>query len=233
MTRCRRALGSIGKLGQRVRPSAPLPVSASLAVVWDTAMLDATDLNMLDRATELFTQVLDSLETATFHRPSACTDWTMQDVANHVCGGALRYAHYLRGGMPDEIAWTRSVDTIGDDPSAAHDKLSAELRTLFAQPGAGTIRAHHSMQTVSGAELLRMRVAELAVHAWDMASSFTPTAEIDNDLAEFLLDRATPVLLAQREHGYFAHPEPAQSGAPASAKLLALTGRSMPSIRGA
>ncbi|MGB5797569.1 MAG: hypothetical protein WBH51_17480 [Mycolicibacter algericus] len=95
----------------------------------DVVTLDSADLDSLDRAPQAFSQVLGSLERN----------------ANHVCGGALRYAHYLRGGMPGEIAWTRTADNAGNDPQAAHDNLSAELRTLFAQSGAGSLRAHHPM----------------------------------------------------------------------------------------
>jgi uncharacterized protein (TIGR03086 family) len=191
-------------------------------------MLDSTDLDMLDRATQSFSQVLGSLVTDVLDRPTACGDWTINDVANHVCGGALRYTHYLRGGLPDEIAWTRTADNIGNDPRTVHDNLSAELRTLFAQPGAGSIRAHHPMLTVSGAVLLRMRVAELAVHAWDIASTLDAASTIDNDFAAYILDRGAPILRAQRERGYFADVEPADPEAPAQARLLALTGRSMP-----
>ncbi|MGH3969675.1 MAG: maleylpyruvate isomerase N-terminal domain-containing protein, partial [Mycobacterium sp.] len=124
-------------------------------------------------------------------------------VSNHVCGGALRYAHYLRGGMPEEIAWTRTADNVGDDPHATQDNLSAELRTPFAQPDAASIRTHHPMQTASGGALLRMRVVELAVHAWDIASTLDATSTIDNDLAAYILDRGASILQAQREHGYF------------------------------
>ncbi|MGH3629478.1 MAG: TIGR03086 family metal-binding protein [Sciscionella sp.] len=191
-----------------------------------TVLLDSTDLDMLDRATRSFSQVLEPLDVTTLDRPTACGDWTVKDVANHVCGGALRYAHYLRGGMPEEIAWTRTADNVGNDPRAAHDNLSAELRTLFAQPAAGSIRAHHPMQTVSGGALLRMRAVELAVHGWDIASTLDATSTIDNDLAVYLLDRAASILRAQRERGYFADVEPAGQHATASAQLLALSGRS-------
>jgi len=194
----------------------------------EIVMLDSTDLDTLDRATQSFSKVLGSLDSAAFDRQTACGDWTVKDVANHVCGGALRYAHYLRGGVPEEIAWTRTANNVGNDPRAAHDNLSAELRTLFAQPDAGSILAHHPMQTVSGGALLRMRVAELAVHAWDIASSLDATSTIDNDLAVYTLDRAAAILQVQREHGYFAGVEPADPHAPAPARLLALTGRSMP-----
>lgn len=206
----------------------PKSGSDSVVVVLDTVTLDSTDLDALDRATQSFSQVLRSLDTDVLDLHTACGDWTVKDVANHVCGGALRYAHYLRGGTPEEIAWTRAADNVGDDPCAAHDNVSAELRTLFAQPGAGSIRAHHHMQVVSGGVLLRMRVIELAVHAWDIASALDDTSTIDNDIAAYILDRAPSILRAQRERGYFADVEPASPGAPAPARLLALTGRSMP-----
>jgi uncharacterized protein (TIGR03086 family) len=193
----------------------------------DTVALDSIDLDALDRATHSFSQVLGSLDVVVLGRPTGCGDWTVKDVANHVCGGALRYAHYLRGGMPDEIAWTRAADNVGDDPRAAHDNLSAALRTLFAQPGAGTIRAHHPMQTISGGVLLRMRTAELAVHGWDIASALDATSTIDNGIAAYILDRGAQILRVQREHGYFADVEPVDPHAPASARLLSLTGRSI------
>lgn len=199
------------------------PGSVSVAV-----MLDSTDLDALDLATQSFSQVLGSMEVVFFDHPTACGDWTVKDVANHVCGGALRYAHYLRGGMPEDIAWTRTSDNVGNDPHAAHDNLSAELRTLFAKPGAGSIRAHHPMQTVSGGTLLRMRVAELAVHAWDIANALDASSTIDNDLAVYILNRGASILQVQREHGYFANVGPADPQAPAPVRLLYLTGRSMP-----
>lgn len=202
--------------------------SVSVAAMLDTIALDSTDLAMLDRATQSFSQVLGSLDTADLDRPTACGDWTIKDIANHVCGGALRYTHYLRGGMPDDIAWTRTADNIGDDPRVAYDTLSVELRALFAQPDAGSIRAHHPMQTVSGSELLYMRVAELALHAWDITSTLDATSTPDNDVALYILDRGVPILQAQREHGYFADVEPVGRHAPAPARLLAFTGRSTP-----
>ncbi|WP_185981776.1 TIGR03086 family metal-binding protein [Skermania sp. ID1734] len=188
-------------------------------------MVDATDLAALDRATQQFSEVLASLGPDDLSQPSACDGWDVRDVANHVCGGALRYAHYLRGGMPDEIAWTRTADNAGDDPRAAHDQLSRELRTLFAQPSADTIRAHHPVQTVSGTELLYMRVEELAIHAWDISGALDASATIDEPLAAYILDRGTEVLRIQREHGYFAGSKAIGDDAPAAARLLALTGR--------
>lgn len=204
------------------------PASASVAIVVNAELVDATDLDALDRATSTFSQLLGSLDAATMQRHTACGDWTINDVANHVCGGALRYTHYMRGGMPEQIASTRTADNLGDDPRAAHHHLSAQLRTLFAQPGAGSIQAHHPMQIVSGATLLRMRVTELVVHAWDITSTLDTSATIDHGLACYILDRAAVMLQAQRERGYFAHNPPANPDAPAPIRLLALTGRCTP-----
>jgi uncharacterized protein (TIGR03086 family) len=194
----------------------------------DAITVDSIDLDTLDRATQAFSQVLGSLDVAAYDRRTACGDWTVKDIANHVCGGALRYAHYLRGAMPEEIAWTRTADNVGDDPQATHDNLSAKLRTLFAEPSAGSIRAHHPMQTVSGATLLRMRVTELTVHAWDIASALDATSTIDDNLAAYILHRGASILRVQREHGHFIDVGPADPHAPAPARLLSLTGRSMP-----
>lgn len=191
-------------------------------------MVVTTDLATLDRATQLFSQVLASLRPEDLDRPTACGEWTIRDIANHVCGGAMRYAHYMRGGTADEVAWTRAADHVGDRPRAVHEQGSAELRRLFAQPGAGSIRAHHQLQTVSGSELLYMRVEELAVHAWDIASTLDPTATIDPTLAAYVLDRGNSIIQMQRNHGYFAEVAPADTDAPAAVQLLALTGRSMP-----
>ncbi|MGW6375754.1 TIGR03086 family metal-binding protein [Rhodococcus sp. NPDC055112] len=192
----------------------------------DTIVLEPEDLDALDRATQSFSQVLGSLDAAELSRPTTCGDWTIKDVANHVCGGAVRYAHYLRGGMPEGAVWTRTADHVGDDPRVAHEHLSAELRTLFAQPDAGSIRAHHPMKTVSGGALLRMRVEELVVHAWDIESTLDAESSIDNALAVYILDRGAAILQTQREHGYFADVEPAGRHAAAPERLLASTGRS-------
>lgn len=187
--------------------------------------LDALDLDSFDHATAVFAQVLRSMDRADGDRRTACGGWTITEVANHVCGGALRYIHYLRGGAPEDISWTHNADNIGDDPRAVHRRLSADLRTLFAHPDAGSLRARHPMRTVSGAQLLRMRVLELAVHAWDISSTLDGAATIDDDLATYLLDRAAELLEAERAHGYFTDVQPVGPDGSASARLLALTGR--------
>lgn len=151
------------------------------------------------------------------------------DVANHVCGGALRYMHYLRGGTPEQIDWTHTADNVGGDPGAAHANVCADLRELFARPDAGVVRAHHPAQTISGDELLVMRVQELAVHAWDITSALVATATIDDGLAAYILDRGAQVLQILRGYGrYGPEPEPVDPRPSVAARLLALTGRSMP-----
>lgn len=186
-------------------------------------MISDGDLEKLDLATETFEGVLRG-EDAIGPQPSRCPGWSTRDVANHVLGGAIRYAHYFSGVDPAEIAWSRTADHVGDDPAGAHRKLADALRREFVDHRDDGIVLHHPLQDVGAPTLLVMRVQELVFHGWDIASVAEPGIELDPSLCRFLLDGGETVRTMLRTHGVLGHgTTPAGGGL--TAKVLAEWGR--------
>lgn len=186
-------------------------------------MISDDDMRMLDRATESFGRIL-SRPGAIGPRPSRCAEWSTREVANHVLGGAIRYAHYFSGGDPAEIAWSRTADHLGDDAPAAHRELASALRDQLDRHRDDGIVLHHPIQDVDATTLLVLRVQELVLHGWDIASAAEPSVELDPQLCAFLLERGEPVRAMLREAGSLATPATPVDDSP-TARVLAACGR--------
>lgn len=84
---------------------------------------------------------------------------------------------------------------------------------------------HHPAGDRSGAELLGMRVLDVAVHSWDLAVAIGADETIDADVVDFILALPTVLETAGRR-GTFAPPiDDGSGGVPAQARLLNLLGR--------
>ncbi|WP_137724179.1 maleylpyruvate isomerase family mycothiol-dependent enzyme [Prescottella subtropica] len=186
-------------------------------------MITDDDLQYLDDATTLFETVLGggTLDEA---RPSRCPGWSTRDVANHVLGGAIRYAHYFSGADPAEVFWTRTAEIAGDDPIGTHRRLAAVLRGEFDAHRDDGIVLPHPIQAVDAPTLLVMRVQELALHTWDIAAATDPDVVLDPSLCRFLLDRGEPVRTILRSADALG-PATTPVGDGLTAQVLAAWGR--------
>ncbi|MFD4369488.1 maleylpyruvate isomerase family mycothiol-dependent enzyme [Rhodococcus sp. NPDC058521] len=186
-------------------------------------MISDDDLQLLDCATGVFGQLL-SAERLIGSQPSRCPGWSTHDVANHVLGGAIRYTNYFPDGDPSKIVWSRTAEHLGDDPRKSHDDLAQALRREFVRHRDDGIILHHPVQDVDAPTLLVMRVQELVIHAWDIASITDPAVEIEPALGRFLLDRGEPVRTILRAPGALG-PETDPSGTGLTERVLAAWGR--------
>ncbi|WP_068159510.1 maleylpyruvate isomerase N-terminal domain-containing protein [Rhodococcus phenolicus] len=187
-------------------------------------MITDDDLQMLDLATRTFGDILGA-EGALGDRASRCDGWSTRDVANHVLGGAVRYAHYFTGGDPSEVAWTRTADLVGDDAVEAHRRLTDALRREFVEHrDDDELVLHHPIRDVDVSTLLVLRVQELLLHGWDIASVADPDVELDPRLCRFVLDRGEPVRAMLRGHGVLGE-ETAPGRDGSTAAVLAAWGR--------
>jgi len=182
-------------------------------------MITDEDLRMLDHATATFEQILTT-DGALGDLPSRCAGWSTRDVANHVLGGAIRYTHYFTGGSGDDVAWTRTADHAGDDAVAVHRTLCAALRDEFvAHRDDADLALHHPIRDVDVVTLLVLRVQELVLHGWDIASVTAPGTELDPDLCRYLLDRGAPVRAMLRDGGKLGAALTPDGDGPAAAVL--------------
>ena len=160
-----------------------------------------------------------------WERPTPCTEWDVRALVNHVVGGNLRYTMLLHGAPEYEVEATRAADTLGEHPLASFLTTAAEVLAAFREEGALARVLRHRAGERTGAELLVMRVLDVAVHGWDLAVAIGGERTIAPDVVALLLERP-PDLTGARQLGAFAQPsEEAPLNASPQARLLRMVGR--------
>ena len=182
-------------------------------------------LDLLTRADDGFTQRLALVRPHQWAAPTPCAAWDIRALVNHVVGANRRYTMLLHGATADEVDATRAADHLGDDPVASFVTTSSELRAAIREPGAMARTAQHPAGERTGAQLLEMRVLDVAVHTWDLARAIGADDSLDPDVVAFALT-LQDTFEAGRQRGSFA-PPPGETPADfaTQARLLHLLGR--------
>ena len=182
-------------------------------------------LDLLSRADDGFNQRLALVRPGQWAAQTPCTEWDVRALVNHVVGANRRYTMLLHGATTDEVEATRAVDHLGDDPVASFVATAAELKEAFGEPGAMARTAYHRAGGRTGAQLLGMRVLDVAVHTWDLARAIRADESLDPNVVTFALT-LQDTFGAARQRGAFAPPlgKPPADGS-AQARLLYLSGR--------
>jgi len=182
-------------------------------------------LDLLSRADDGFTQRLALVRPDQWAAPTPCTEWDVRALVNHVVGANRRYTMLLHGATTDEVEATRAVDHLGDDPVASFAVTEAELKAAFAEPGAMARTANHGAGERTGAQLLEMRVVDIAVHTWDLARAIGAGESLDPDVVAFALTFQDTFDAGRRRGAFAAPPGKTPVGSSAQARLLYLAGR--------
>ncbi|MFG1793857.1 TIGR03086 family metal-binding protein [Nocardia sp. NPDC049149] len=172
------------------------------------------------RASEAVGELLVAVRAEQWNAPTPCSAWNVRGVVDHLVGVNLTFAALVEGGpMP-----ARDGEHLGDDPIEAYRTSTASMLAAFARPGV----LERDFSGATGADRLRLRLADLITHGWDLAQATGIPVELPDELAEqslFFLEGQ----LAMRPRGaQFADAQPVDAAASALDRLAAFAGRSVP-----
>ena len=184
---------------------------------------DVTPLARFDRAAATATAVVDAISPEQFGDPTPCTDWTVRQLLNHLTGGTRFFVSMVTGGEPVD----RTADHVGTDHRASFRDSVADLRAAFAADGALAGTYQGPLGEASGHTLLRMRVNEMMVHAWDLAHATGQSTDLDPELAAGCLEDIRRVQEAGRAGRTFKPVQPYPEDATVADKLAATAGRTV------
>lgn len=153
-----------------------------------------------------------------------CAPWTVGDVTEHLIEVNHSFASQLRpddGSASPTEAGPRA-DRLGspDELLARYRSSTEELRRALAC----TAQPDGQLPTPLRVRLA-LRVADLVIHGWDIATSTGGCVRIDDDLAHEVLAFADSRRGALQRGGQFAPPQPVDLTAPVLDRLAALSGR--------
>jgi uncharacterized protein (TIGR03086 family) len=172
------------------------------------------DLAVLRRALDQLAALLADVRPEASGDPTPCTEWTVQDLIDHVVAAPTRFARMLR---EEPIDWSAATPPAGDDPAGALRSSADDLL--------GAWRDHSGPVGDAG---LDWQCAELAVHTWDLATAVHASTDgLDPRVAERGLAFMRSSLTPANRGPVFGSQQPAPDGADAYGRIAAFAGRSV------
>jgi uncharacterized protein (TIGR03086 family) len=169
--------------------------------------------------------------------PTACTEWTVRQVVDHLVGGNLLFARVL-GGEPlpprEELLAASREDRLGGDPVGAYRDSAETLLAAFRAEGALTREVTVPVGHVPGIAALYLRIVEALVHGWDVARATGQPLRFPDDIVEealtFTHGKLADLPPRPPGQGPFGAPRPVADDAPAIDRLAAVLGRTVTTV---
>ena len=168
--------------------------------------------------------VVDGIPADQIDAPTACANFTVRGVLDHMMAGVTHFAPAFRGeaGTPGEP--TEGLDA---EALKARWTLSmADLLDAMHTPGAGERMIASPMGEVPGAAFARFVVFDGMVHGWDLATAtgqaYAPADELVEEVAAFARQALAPEM---RDGDTFAAETDPPTDAGPLERLVAFSGR--------
>ena len=174
----------------------------------------ADDATVLRRALDQLARLLDDVPRDALKDGTPCEQWSVEDLIDHIVAAPAKFARMARG---ESIDWSSPTPSAGDDPAARFRVHADDLLDAWRESGGG-----------GGAIDLDWLCAELAVHAWDLATALgRPTGELDQDVAKRGLAFMRANLTDDNRGPAFGPERRAPEGGDAYQRAAAFAGRSV------
>lgn len=176
-----------------------------------------------DAALETTLAVVDAVPDGAWDDPTPCDPWTVADLVGHLAWGNTVLAAAVRGGAYREPTGQRTLALPPPRPAA----YRATVDDVRAALGAGVPdTVAFPTGTVTATTALDIRVMDLVVHTWDLATAIGTTPPLDDALVA-AAGRTARERLAAGTLGppHFAPPQAPAATASALDRLLLTVGR--------
>lgn len=145
----------------------------------------ATSLDLLERSLQQVRSVLAAIRPDQGELPTPCAEWNVRTLAGHVAVQDLRnFAIRARGEMAD---WHAPYEDLGDDWVAQFDAGAGRLQDAWHAADPNRQIELPGGRVVPLISLADQQIAELCVHAWDLARATGQHVDLDMEAAEHAL----------------------------------------------
>jgi uncharacterized protein (TIGR03086 family) len=180
---------------------------------------------LFQRAADGFGKQVHSIGEGEWHQPTACSDWDVRTLVNHVAVEQLWVPPLVDGSTVADIGNSLDGDQLGNDPVAAWDAAVKASSASFGAAGALNGTVSLSRGPMPTADYCWEMTADALVHSWDLARGIGGDEKLDGELVEAVYERMLPHAQMLAESGMFAPPVPVPDNAPLQTKLLGVLGR--------
>lgn len=150
---------------------------------------DDPDLAALSVVTAQLRAAVQRIEDDQWGLPTPCTDWDLSALIDHVTGGNWFTGRILDGETAEQ-ALAATMSRFGGDSATIEDVVRSadDLTEAFKPAGVLDRSWHHVAGTLSGREILRLRVHDLIVHVWDIGETLAPPGSVPPNLIQWGLE---------------------------------------------
>ncbi|MFB9685499.1 maleylpyruvate isomerase N-terminal domain-containing protein [Amycolatopsis plumensis] len=120
-----------------------------------------TALDDFDLAASTVIGLVTAVRADQWALPTACVDWDVRAVVNHLAHGNAKVAFWAGTGPP-----APDGDHLGASPVSAFAASVAAARAVLAEPGLFSRQVTTPLGEVPGVFLVHMRVNEYLAHGW-------------------------------------------------------------------
>jgi len=192
---------------------------------------------LLEQVAAYAAEAVSAVSASDLSTPTPCAQWDLLSLLLHVhrsLGFLIASLEHGSRPGPGPVGPARSRQIAGRLDGDAGEVIAAALlhRTERLVRVHDTIRAGRGPAYVPVGDRLMPRelvaasgAVEIAVHAWDVATSCGRVLPIPDAPATELLDLSAPLVDAVRRHGLFDPPVPVIANRRPSDRLVALLGR--------
>lgn len=185
--------------------------------------METDPVDVLDRALEQMHALISKVQPNQTSLPTPCKSWNVAALLDHVVADMPRFIESAHGGQPD---YSSAMPSVAPHWAPEFAKQSEELVAAWRDARDPTkLDAGQAPR-----EFQEMQVAEMAVHAWDLAAALGMAQDLDPNLAEYSADWMASMLVpeyrgSEAEGKAFGPLVEVAESAPPYDRLVAISGR--------
>lgn len=134
------------------------------------------------KACQGLASLVDQIGDAQWGLPTPNTEWDVRALVEHVMYGTAWVPPLIAGETIAEVGDRFEGDLLGDDPKASFRAANQAAIDAVLEPGALERTVDLSSGPTPAANYVRERIADAAMHTWDLARSIGADETIDPDV---------------------------------------------------
>lgn len=178
---------------------------------------------LLDQSSQAMLSVLHGIKPEQFNNPTPCENWDVKQLMNHMIGSFTFFTARAKGEEPEprmEFYADNFQDTVN-----LLEKSAKEATEAWKTPGVMEKKIQAPMGEVTGQFMAGITANEFLAHGWDLAKATGQKIEVDDAVAEKVLEAAKKRMTPETRGRAFAPEVKLPDDVPAVDRLAAFLGR--------